>query len=1419
MLIELDTAASRNYAPDGTANVTHDASQLKSQANAGSVSCANGSVMRTTATGMTGKIPMTYLTNCDSVLLSIGELSDVTSKDFVFNKNGAWVSKQPRQVSVQDKDCFEKLAKRQPGTNETYLITPDTANRVLGSQFKSIPRRRGRRFEKDKAAALASMEQQLYRAHAAIMEPNPGSTIQARLCNIPGRRIAELLRGGRITGIKEDTEVLSNLVVPESVILGRMKNVPRTKKRETKSTKSVTYGAFDILGPFDKRKFTPKSIHIPRYKYALVIVSPVSKQENSGTKVKVIYLKSKKSSEIEAKFRTYLTELKSQSLQPEAFGHVHMYERLKSDNAKEFDGLGKLFNEFGCKHKPTVPYKHYQNGPVERVIQTLQGHMRTLLEIGKDVPVRFWFFAMQYAVRIHNRLPSARGGKSAYEAQWGEPPDLSNLRTWGSLVYMRVQDEEKEFSKEARQNRVRLGILVDCDLDTQTYLIWDPATDTLLVRRDILADERFSMWPANRVDMLRKNSYKKKLLMRPASQLQSINEKVSEKLTDEDKKAYSYALLHPLEENAEEQEVSEARTYLIENLIADVFKSEPKSVPEDKAVTPEERAEEKSIQGKIAPDSVHPVRRSQRIKNRHTEETQRKRSEFVENINKNGIPDSEEILRKVDLVISDLQNFVQQRGRNQGAVAAQAAQPSASSTPEEKIAKEDGQEPKDNQEEEKENKLLVPIIELDRDGQEEVKLTEDQKLKFLEQIAEEEKSSPPVRNPTHRRLRAKSAFMRRIREGIIVVRQVKDSMLKAYKVKRAYDDKAQATPSDSPIGKPVSMFKTPKTDKDVLASPQAPWWARAKQEELNALQKAGTWIPRKLPKGARVLGYKWVYKIKSERGLVTRFKARLVCLGYKQIPDLDYFSGDISAPVLRPSTFMFLLNMIVRSFYHPGSLDFKSAFLKGTLKKEIFIKPMPSIEMPDGTNVLQLIKSLYGLVQSPARWYDTMCTYLAKCGYFPSKVDKCLFIHRDEHGFPDAYLGTWVDDGVFVGKDSKLFDKLIQELQALGSDIDPTLGAHGELDYVLGIDVTLTRVGESVEVELSHRAAVEALIDQHIPNAHPVATPCLKVLSRAKEPLTETERRQMEKLPYRNVVGALLHISRWTRPDISFSVGHSSRFNHDPRPNHWKALMRILRYLKGTLDKWVIIKIRNLPIAADPEHEEKCAKIRRAIGDYPTIVGYSDSDLAGCPDTTRSTGGYVFYFDGCLVSWRSKRQSKVATSTAVAEYYALNDAAKEGLYLKRLAAEFDPSGRSPKLVILGDNETANNMGLLEKFSDKTKHVRIAESYLHEMISTKQLELHHVPSGSNIADIMMKPLGRVAFERLRNLLLGSDAPVSTANNCAWKTAKTRNKVRAPALDSVPVKPMAKCKTARRYTQSLRRPASVVHGNYYQCFAEA
>lgn len=137
----------------------------------------------------------------------------------------------------------------------------------------------------------------------------------------------------------------------------------------------------------------------------------------------------------------------------------------------------------------------------------------------------------------------------------------------------------------------------------------------------------------------------------------------------------------------------------------------------------------------------------------------------------------------------------------------------------------------------------------------------------------------------------------------------------------------------------------------------------------------------------------------------------------------------------------------------------------------------------------------------------------------------------------------------------------------------------------------------------------------------------------------------------------------------------------------------------------------------------------------------------------------------------------------------MNDAAKEGIYLKRLAAEFDPLGRVPKLILLGDNETANNMGELAKWKDKSKHVRIAESYIHEIIKRKEADLYHVPSGSNIADIMTKPLARCVFQRIRDLLLGGASADASAdevkNQNDWKVVKPRSKRNARANKSTAV----------------------------------
>ena len=103
-------------------------------------------------------------------------------------------------------------------------------------------------------------------------------------------------------------------------------------------------------------------------------------------------------------------------------------------------------------------------------------------------------------------------------------------------------------------------------------------------------------------------------------------------------------------------------------------------------------------------------------------------------------------------------------------------------------------------------------------------------------------------------------------------------------------------------------------------------------------------------------------------------------------------------------------------------------------------------------------------------------------------------------------------------------------------------------------------------------------------------------------PQNDLERKQMEAIPYASVVGSLMYAQICTRPDISFAMGMLGRYKSNPGLDHWKAATKVLRYLQGT--------------------KEYMLTYRRS--DYLEVIGYSDSDYAGCVDTRKFTCGYLY---------------------------------------------------------------------------------------------------------------------------------------------------------------------------------------------------
>ncbi|XP_028945711.1 uncharacterized mitochondrial protein AtMg00810-like [Malus domestica] len=117
---------------------------------------------------------------------------------------------------------------------------------------------------------------------------------------------------------------------------------------------------------------------------------------------------------------------------------------------------------------------------------------------------------------------------------------------------------------------------------------------------------------------------------------------------------------------------------------------------------------------------------------------------------------------------------------------------------------------------------------------------------------------------------------------------------------------------------------------------------------------------------------------------------------------------------------------------------------------------------------------------------------------------------------------------------------------------------------------------------------------------------------------------------YQRLVGKFIYLTI-TRPDITFAVSLASQFMHAPTIEHFNLVKRVLRYLKGSIGRGILMK-RN---------------------DNTQVVGYCDVDWAGNQIDQKSTSGYCTFVGGNLVTWKSKKQSVIARSSAKAEYRSM----------------------------------------------------------------------------------------------------------------------------------------------------------------------
>ncbi|XP_071739614.1 secreted RxLR effector protein 161-like [Rutidosis leptorrhynchoides] len=192
-----------------------------------------------------------------------------------------------------------------------------------------------------------------------------------------------------------------------------------------------------------------------------------------------------------------------------------------------------------------------------------------------------------------------------------------------------------------------------------------------------------------------------------------------------------------------------------------------------------------------------------------------------------------------------------------------------------------------------------------------------------------------------------------------------------------------------------------------------------------------------------------------------------------------------------------------------------------------------------------------------------------------------------------------------------------------------------------------------------------------------------------------------------------------TRPDIAYVVGKLSRFTSNPTTLHWHAIIRVFKYLRGTMDYGFTYS-----------------------GFLSVIEGYSDASWITNVEDHSSTTGWVFLLGGGAISWASKKQTCITNSTMESEFIALAAAGKEAEWLRNLVYEIPlwPKPISP-ISVHCDSSSTVSKAYSHMYNGKSRHLGLRHSMIRELIMNGVISVDFVRSQENLADHLTKALAR------------------------------------------------------------------------------
>ncbi|PWA63339.1 zinc finger, CCHC-type [Artemisia annua] len=488
----------------------------------------------------------------------------------------------------------------------------------------------------------------------------------------------------------------------------------------------------------------------------------------------------------------------------------------------------------------------------------------------------------------------------------------------------------------------------------------------------------------------------------------------------------------------------------------------------------------------------------------------------------------------------------------------------------------------------------------------------------------------------------------------------------------------------------------PTSYKAAIKSPDKAKWQVAMDGEMQSMHDNEVWTEVDLPPGAKVVGSKWLYKLKTDiYGIVHTYKARLVAQGFTQTFGIDY--EETFSPVADIRAIRILIAIAAYYDYEIWQMDVKTAFLNGRLDEDIYMEQPEGYVNPEFPNrVCKLQRFIYGLKQASRQCNKRFDEEIKKFGFSQNLDEPCVY-HKAS-GSNVIFFILYVDDILIMGKD-------IPSLQQVKAYLGKCFSMNdlGEAAFILGIKIYRDRSRRLIG--LSQSAYIDKILKRfNMQNSKKGYLPMQEHhgLSSKMGASTPAEVERMKRIPYASAVGSLMYAVKSTRPDVAFAQNLTSRW--------------------ATKDVFLVY-------GGNPDPNAEL-----------DVTGYCDASWKSDKDDTKSQTGYVFVINGGAVDWRSKKQSILAMSATESEYVAASEAAMEAVWIRKFVSGLGvmPSIQRP-IKMYCDNSAAITFAHEPGLMRGTRHFPIKYHYVREQVAIGEIELLKVHTDDNLADQLTKAL--------------------------------------------------------------------------------